>query len=76
MSAETLTAEFSLSQSLRTDRRGPVRWIISYAVRYWYLVVILIIGAISNAGFAAAVPVLTGQAFNNILSNLPKRIHC
>ena len=72
MSAETLTAEFSLSQSLRTDRRGPVRWIISYAVRYWYLVVILIIGAISNAGFAAAVPVLTGQAFNNILSKPPK----
>jgi len=53
---------------MRTDRRGPARWIFSHAAHYWYLVLILVAGALGNAALAAVVPILIGQAFNLILN--------
>jgi ATP-binding cassette subfamily B protein len=67
MTASPLIAEFTIPPRFSTDRRGPVRWILSYALHYWYLVVSLVIGAISNAALAAVVPIMVGQAFNFIL---------
>jgi ATP-binding cassette, subfamily B, bacterial len=64
----TLSAEFTLPKRLRTDRRGPVRWIFSHALHHWYLFITMTIGAISNAALAAFVPVLIGQAFNGVRS--------
>jgi ATP-binding cassette, subfamily B, bacterial len=64
----TLSAEFTLPERLKTDRRGPVRWIFSHALHHWYLFVTMTIGAISNAALAALVPVFIGQAFNGVRS--------
>ncbi len=46
-----------------------MRWIASHASHYWFLFLIMILGAISNAALAAFVPDLIGQAFNAILAS-------
>jgi ATP-binding cassette, subfamily B, bacterial len=71
MSSVPLLSEFSLPSQRQTDRRGPVRWIYSHSRRYWYLVLSMLIGAISNAALAAVVPMLIGQAFNAINKPVP-----
>ncbi len=64
-------AEFTLSRHHASDRRNHIRWIISYAVRYWWLVLVMFIGAVGNAALAAYIPVLTGDAFNDMLKVPP-----
>jgi ATP-binding cassette subfamily B protein len=54
---------------------GPSRWIWSHAVRYWPILIMLVVGAIGNAALAAVVPVLVGRAFNDMLqTNADARI--
>ncbi len=65
-------AEFTLTRRHTTDRRSHVRWVLSYALRYWWLVVIMFIGAVGNAALSAYVPVLTGDAFNAMLKLPPE----
>lgn len=48
-----------------------MRWIISHTSHYWYLVLVMLVGAVGNAALAATVPILTGQAFNAILASPP-----
>jgi ATP-binding cassette subfamily B protein len=60
-------SEFTLPQRRKTDRKGPGRWIFSHAIHYWYLALVMTVGAIGNAALAAVVPILIGQAFNIIL---------
>jgi ATP-binding cassette subfamily B protein len=57
-------AEYIVPHAIKTDRRSPMRWILSHVARHWWLVIVTIIGAIGNAALASAVPVLVGQAFN------------
>jgi ATP-binding cassette subfamily B protein len=64
-------AEFVLPQIFQPDRRTPLRWILSHTGRYWWLVIITLIGAIGNAALAAAVPIFVGQAFNIMLAESP-----
>jgi ATP-binding cassette subfamily B protein len=64
-------AEFTLTRRHASDRRNHIRWIISYAVRYWWLVLIMFLGAVGNAALAAYIPVLTGDAFNSMLKVPP-----
>jgi ATP-binding cassette, subfamily B, bacterial len=64
-------AEFTLTRRHASDRRNHIRWIISYAVRYWWLVLVMFIGAVGNAALAAYIPVLTGDAFNDMLKVPP-----
>jgi len=71
MTAVTTSSEFTLPQRYRSDRSGPVRWLYFHTRRYWHLVIIMLIGAVGNAGLAAVVPILTGQAFNAISSSPP-----
>ena len=54
-----------------SERTGPVRWIWSHVRRYWALIMMMVIGAVGNAGLAAVVPVLTGDAFNAMLQPVP-----
>jgi ATP-binding cassette subfamily B protein len=70
----TLTAptEFTLSRRTSERTRGPVRWIWSHSVRYWRILVMLVIGAIGNAALAAVIPVLVGSAFNDMLGPNPE----
>lgn len=63
--------EFTAPVRWHGDRRGPARWILSYIKHKWYLAFIMLFGAFANAALAAAVPVLTGQAFNAILHKPP-----
>jgi ATP-binding cassette subfamily B protein len=65
-------AEFTLARRHASDRRNHIRWIISYAVRYWWLVLIMFIGAVGNAALAAYIPILTGDAFNSMLKVPPE----
>lgn len=72
MAHPTIPAEFTLPQRYRTFRGGPVRWITFHSLRYWYLILLVLIGALSNAALAAFVPVLVGQAFDAILATPPQ----
>ncbi|MBU4224844.1 MAG: ABC transporter ATP-binding protein/permease, partial [Chloroflexi bacterium] len=65
-------AEFTLPQRHVTDRNGPVRWIWSHATRHWWIIIMILVGAIGNAGLAAVVPMLTGQAFDDMLARPPR----
>jgi ATP-binding cassette subfamily B protein len=64
-------AEFTLARRHTSDRSGPVRWIWSHARRHWWLMIMLFVGAVGNAALAAVVPILTGQAFNDMLASHP-----
>ena len=63
--------EFTLPQRYRTNRRGPVRWILSHALHRWPLILVALFGAFINAAMAAATSVLIGQAFNAVLAKPP-----
>src|SRR5687768_9685674 len=69
--ATTLPAEFSLQRSHDSDRTSPVRWIWSHARRHPWIIALMVIGAVGNAGLAVVVPVLTGDAFNAMLKPVP-----
>ncbi len=71
MTTTTLSTEFSLPERPETDRRGPVRWIVSHAARQWPLALVMLVGAFGNAALAAVVPVFIGQAFNAVLASPP-----
>jgi len=64
-------AEFALPSARRTDRRSPLRWILSHVACRRWLVVSMLVGAAGNAGLAAVVPILVGRAFNAILQSPP-----
>jgi ATP-binding cassette subfamily B protein len=64
-------AEFVLPQIFEPDRRTPLRWILSHTGRYWWLLIVTMIGAMGNAALAAAVPIFIGQAFNLMLAESP-----
>ncbi len=71
MSTLAAPAEFTLVRKPTERTNGPVRWIWSHAVRYWPILVMLVLGAIGNASLAAAIPVLIGNAFNDMLKPNP-----
>jgi ATP-binding cassette subfamily B protein len=62
------SAEFRIPEHYATDKRGPLRWVWSHAIRQWLFILIACIGAFGNAAMMAVVPILTGQAFNMVLS--------
>ena len=70
--SQELSTEFTLPNRPKTNRKGPGRWILSHFWRYWYVGVIILIGAYGNAYLAAVVPVEIGKAFNAILETPPR----
>ncbi len=56
---------------IRACRLFPVRWIFAHAIRYWYLGLVMVGGAIGNASLAAVVPVYVGQAIDALLESPP-----
>jgi ATP-binding cassette, subfamily B, bacterial len=64
-------AEFTMVHRYPSDRRGPVRWIISHAIRSWHLWIFMLVGAFGNAALAAVAPILVGRAFNHITASPP-----
>ncbi|MBK9924285.1 MAG: ABC transporter ATP-binding protein [Anaerolineales bacterium] len=71
MTTITSPAEFSMQRPVQYDRTGPVAWVWSHARRHWWIIIMMVIGAAGNAGLAAVVPVLTGNAFNAMLQPKP-----
>jgi ATP-binding cassette subfamily B protein len=67
-----LPAEFTLPNRYKTNRKGPIRWILSRFMRYWYVGVLILVGAYGNAYLAAVVPMEMGKAFNAILETPPR----
>lgn len=64
-------AEFSMQRQQTYDRTSAVRWVWSHASRHGWIIFMMILGAVGNAGLAAVVPVLTGNAFNAMLQPQP-----
>ena len=60
----TSIAEFSIEKSYKTDTRGPVRWIYSHGIRYWWIIALALIGAFGNAALGSLAPILIGDAVN------------
>jgi len=63
MNQET-TAEFTIPPQYTTDRRSPVRWVISHSLRQWWILLIALIGAFGNAALMAVGQVQVGEAFS------------
>jgi ATP-binding cassette subfamily B protein len=63
--------EFSVTDEYVYDRSGPVRWIISHLRRYPYLLVSFLLAATLTNVLFAAVPRLTGLAFDEVLQPEP-----
>jgi ATP-binding cassette subfamily B protein len=64
-------SEFTVTQPWSTDPRSPSRWILSHLRRNWWIVLIIFVGAVGNAGLAAALPIFTGIAFDAITGPTP-----
>ncbi len=64
-------SEFEISQAWETDRRTPVRWILSHVKRHKLFVSGVIAGAAGNAALAAAMPLFIGQAVNAVTAVPP-----
>lgn len=71
MTTLAASSEFTIVRKPSEKTRGPARWIWSHAIRYWPILLMLVVGAIGNAALAAAVPVLVGNAFNDMLQKNP-----
>jgi len=67
----TGAAEFTITRQRTFNRSGPVRWIAHHLLPYWYLVLVMLLGAFGNAALAAVVPVYIGRAFDLMLSPRP-----
>ncbi len=72
MSVVTQASEFTPPRKYRVSHRSAELWVLTHALRYWYLFVLLFIGAFGNAALAAAVPVLVGRAFNAVVASPPQ----
>ncbi len=62
MTAST-AAEFSITRPWQSDRRGPVRWILSHVLRHKIFIAGVFIGALGNALGAGVVALYIGQGF-------------
>jgi ATP-binding cassette, subfamily B, bacterial len=65
---DSSTAEFTLPQKYKTDRRGPIRWIASHTIHQWPVALVAVIGAFANAALMAVSPIIVGQALNVVLN--------
>jgi ATP-binding cassette, subfamily B, bacterial len=59
-------SEFSVANAYAYDRRGPIRWIVSHALRYKRLLFTFVFGSIGFTVTSALVPTLTGRAFTEV----------
>lgn len=60
-----MSSEFT-AHSFKSDRRSALRFIWSHIRRHPMYCIFIMVGAFSNAAFAAAVPYFIGQAYNAI----------
>ena len=71
MTALGSPVEFSMHRQYAYNRTSPAHWVWSHASRHGWIIIMMVLGAVGNAGLAAVVPVLTGDAFNAMLQPQP-----
>jgi ATP-binding cassette subfamily B protein len=72
MAATALSpVEFTLPQRYKTNRHGPVRWLLTHAFHRWPIILVAFFGAFINAALAAVTSIWIGQAFNAVLATPP-----
>jgi len=64
-------SEFHVEGRRATDRRGPLRWVLSHLLHQPGLLVGFFLGAIAASVLSSAVPRLTGLAFDAVLAPDP-----
>ena len=63
-----MSAEFVAHVPFKTNRSNPFRFILSHIIRHPFVGIVMVVGAFSNAAFAAAVPYFIGLAFNAVIA--------
>ena len=71
MTSISQPAEFTLQRVHKADHSNAPRWIVSHALRYWPIIIMIVIGALGNAALAAFLPLLVGNAFDQMLAPNP-----
>ncbi len=61
-----MTSEFVARQTYHTNHAGPIRFVLSHIRRHPIFGFLMVLGAFSNAAFAAIVPYFIGLAFTAI----------
>src|SRR5215213_1095303 len=69
-----MTSEFIARRTYKTNHSGPGRFILSHIGRQPVFAFTMILGAFSNALFAALVPYYIGRAFNAVHDNFDLHI--
>ena len=60
-------AEFTLQRKHTANHSTAAKWVVSHATRYWPIIIMIIIGAFGNAALAAVMPLMVGDAFDQML---------
>ena len=60
--------EFTVADEYLYDRSGPVRWVVSHAMRYPYLPLGTILFAILSSAVGSQAPLYLGRTFDHVLS--------
>ncbi len=63
MKLPSRAVEFSIADAHVYDRRSPGRWFISHLLKYWPVVLYVMVGTIVFVSLRSYIPVLVGQAF-------------
>lgn len=61
--------EFAVDTSINSDRRSPLRWVVSHVLRHKASLTFMFLGAFANAALASIVPILIGIAFDAALAS-------
>ena len=64
-------SEFAVTHRWKADYRSPSRRVLSHLRDYKLIILVVFIGAAGNAILAAALPILTGVAFDAIVNDSP-----
>ena len=66
-----MNTEFAIQLDWQSDRRTPIRWVVSHVLRSKLVILIMLIGAFSNAALAAVIPLQAGKAIDAIMKSPP-----
>ncbi len=62
--SQTSKREFTVEKAYTYNRSGPIRWIVSHIMRYWYLPVAMVAMAVVNNTAFSGIRVYVGQGFD------------
>lgn len=62
-------SEFTVTDEYAYDRQSGLRWLVSHLMRYRFLFVVFVVGAIGATILNGAIPGITGNAFDEVLDS-------